>query len=121
MIRKTLLILSTTLFATAAFGHGWDWELGVVEENSHWVTQNLQWAHDVHPANPSAQYLRNNIMPPPREMWCFDDEWEENCEDWSLHMDEWLHEYLDIPTSQALPSTLPDYPEECASSCDDIW
>jgi hypothetical protein len=35
-------------------------------------------------------------------------------------MEDWLHQYMRIPFSASLPD-LPDYPEECASTCDDIW
>jgi hypothetical protein len=121
MLRKIPLVFAVSVFASTAFGSGWDWDVAEVNDNSSWDTLTLDWAAEAHPNNPSHAFLEANIPPPPREMWCIDSTWGENCDDWSHHMDWWLHAYLHIPLSKPLPSGLPDYPEECASSCDDIW
>lgn len=121
MIKNALMVLTGTLLTTTALGNGWDWVVESVIDNSEWSQETLDWFSDASPLNPTDTFLLTNVNPPPREMWCIDSTWEENCEDWSFHMDFWLHNHLNIPLSQPLPSTLPDYPEECPSSCDDLF
>ncbi len=120
MMKKTLILLTTTFLFGNAFGAGWEWDWPSVIENSEWSQETLDWFSDTHPQNPSDTCLLNNVTPPPREMWCIDSDWEENCDDWSQHMNRWLHVQLNIPLNQSLPSGIPDYPEECSSTCDDI-
>lgn len=121
MLKRTIILTVPLLFAATALGNGWDWDVDAVQDNSEWSESVLQWASDIHPAHPSLDYLEANIQPPPREMWCIDSSWYENCEDWSDHMNDWLHQYLRVPRSAKLPAGLLDYPEECSSTCDDIW
>ena len=120
MLKRTSLLVLSLFVAASAFGNGWDWDVNAVNDNSGWSEDTLAWAAELHPAGPSFAYLEDNIPPPPREMWCVDSSWYENCDGWSDHMEDWLHQYMRIPFSASLPD-LPDYPEECASTCDDIW
>jgi len=122
MMKKTLLLFAGTLLATAAFGEGWDWDVSEVIASGEWRQETLDWAQDIHPNPPTQTWLLANQNPPPREMWCpMPETWEENCDGWSPHMEFWLRNYLQIPYTDPLPASLADYPEECASSCDDIW
>ena len=120
-MKRTTLLTLPLLFAATAFGNGWDWDVNAVYDNSEWSEATLEWASDLHPRTPSYEHLEENVEPPPREMWCIDSTWYENCEDWSDHMEDWVRGYLRLPASAKLPADLPDYPEECASTCDDIW
>lgn len=113
-----LFLVPAMLVSTAAFAQGWDW--GDVTSVSIWRPATLDWAIEMDP-DLTEQQLEDDFQPPPAEMWCMSNSVvTDSPVDCDIHedlVDEWLHEFLDIPMHQPLPNDLPEWPIECASAC----
>lgn len=109
-------ILTTAILATSlpAQAEGWDWESE--EFYRDWRSETLNWASSIHPDKPSPMLLLALAEPPPREMWCLEDgnttPSNFDLSTFDKLLDEWLHDYLDIPDEDPVPPIL-IIPDEC--------
>lgn len=106
----TTALLAATLPATAE-----DWKWRDEENYRGWRPDTLNWASDLHPQSPSPLILMATTPPPPREMWCVDDA-NPTPADLDIYddlLEEWLHDYLDIPDEDPIPLFYMNIPEEC--------
>jgi len=110
-----MLNIATLALLSASSAHASnEWEWTTEATNREWRESSLEWASDAHPQSPSQLLLLVTTQPPPREMWCLGNgaPTQNDLDTFNDLVDEWLHDYLDIPDTEPLP-TINVFPAEC--------